>query len=50
MANIITECVLANEVVVDGILYRYRFNEIRRYINGAWSLVARKVAGRWEVI
>lgn len=49
MANIINECVMCGEIKIDGVVYRYRFNEIRKKIGAYWSLVARNVNGKWEV-
>ena len=38
------------EIKVDGVLYRYRFNEIRRKVGNYWVLVAKYINGAWEVV
>ena len=50
MATFLNEVKQYGEVRVDGVLYRFRFNEVRKKVGQYWSLVARLVNGKWEVI
>lgn len=51
MAEFLNEVKENKELVVNGVKYRFKFNEVRRHIgNDVWSLVARYKNGRWEVI
>lgn len=41
----------SKELVVNGVKYRFRFNEIRKHIgNDVWSLVARYNNGKWVIV
>ena len=51
MARILNEVKVYGEVKLDGIIYRFRFNEVRKKVGQYWSLVARfdERTGEWEV-
>lgn len=48
-AKFFDEVKACNEVSVDGVVYRFKFNEIRKKVGQYWSLVARYINGEWEV-
>lgn len=51
MARFLDAVKESRELVVDGVKYRFKYNEVRRHIgNDIWSLVARYIDGKWVMI
>lgn len=51
MAGFLNEVKENKELVVNGVKYRFKYNEVRKHIgHDVWSLVAKYNNGKWVIV